>query len=164
MLQRRWMRGRILWRDPTSPWQVSVPLPRVQQYHHHLQQHQLHLAPAPTPTAGCRLLGQQLRSGGWQSTGSTNMVRFAHRIINDRMESTNPTSSSSQGSIVAMKNFLADNGRLTPLSSPSPPHTLWRTLRPPLLPTPGPAWGMGVFEGCARAIPCSPVNITLLPW
>ena len=35
-------------------------------------------------------------------------------------KSTNPTSSSSQSCIVAMKNFLAD-GRLTPLSSPAPP-------------------------------------------
>ena len=46
-------------------------------------------------------------------------------------KSINPTSSSSQSSIAAMKNFLAD-GRLTPLSSnPLPPHTLWRTIRQP---------------------------------
>ena len=49
-------------------------------------------------------------------------------------KSTNPTSSSSQSSIAAMKNFLADR-RLTPLSTPlpSPIHPL---THPPTTPIP----------------------------
>ena len=31
-------------------------------------------------------------------------------------------------------------------------YTIWRTLRPPVFPTPGRAWGMGVVGGCARAV------------
>ena len=55
---------------------------------------------------------------------------WPHRIIKDRIEKYG----SSQSSIAAMKNILAD-GRwfLSP-----PPYTLWRTHRPPLNPIPIP--------------------------
>ena len=60
----------------------------------------------------------------------------------------NPSSSSSQSSIAAMKKFLAD-GRLTPL-----PYTLWRTLRPPR-PGVGNVGGRRVHQGNTY-----PANIT----
>ena len=50
-------------------------------------------------------------------------------------KSTNPTLSSSQSSIAAMKNFLADGRFHSPPSSP-PPHPL---AHPPTTPIP-PAW------------------------
>ena len=73
-------------------------------------------------------------------------------------KSTNPTSSSSQSSIAAMKNFLAD-GRLTPLSSPSPPpHPLAHPATTPI-----PQAQPGVGNGGGRRV-CqgntSPANIT----
>ena len=78
---------------------------------------------------------------------SSNKCSRRHRLVLStelymtEWKITNPTSSSSQSSFAAMKNFLAD-GRLTPLSSPPPPlYTLWRTLQPPLFPTPSQARG-----------------------
>ena len=71
-------------------------------------------------------------------------------------KSTNPTSSSSQSSIAAMKNFLADR-RLTPLP---PLHPLAHTLITPN-PHAWPGVGNGMDGGCARAIPVQP---TLLQW
>ena len=56
-------------------------------------------------------------------------------------KSPNPTSSSSQSSIAAMKNFLAD-GRLTPLSPlPPPPLTL---AHPPTTHIPHTRPGVGI--------------------
>ena len=48
-----------------------------------------------------------------------------HRIINDRIEKYEPYIVFSQSRIAAMKKVLP-----------------WRTLRPPLFPTPGRTWGM----------------------
>ena len=60
-------------------------------------------------------------------------------------------SSSSQSSIAALKNVLAD-GRLTSSPPLSPPHTLFRASQPPLCPIPIPigavcGWARGCGEG-----------------
>ena len=45
---------------------------------------------------------------------------------------------------------------------PPPPYTLWRKLRPPLFPTLGRAWGMGVVGGCTMQGNTSLANITTM--
>ena len=73
-----------------------------------------------------------------------------HRIKDDRMENSVDIWSSSQSSIAALKNVLAD-GRLTSSPPLPPPHTLFRTHRPPLYPIPIPIGAVcGIARGCGK--------------